>query len=68
MMNVIESINHIENLALNLGLSVKQLYQEAGVDLSTRTRWRNKSTKPNFATIAKLEKVILKKSKSENSN
>jgi hypothetical protein len=63
MMNVIESINHIEELALSLGLSVKELYHEAGVDLSTRTRWRNKTTTPNFSTVAKLEKVISKKSR-----
>jgi predicted transcriptional regulator len=60
MLNVIESIDHIEEVALSLGLSVKELYREADVDLSTRTRWRNGTTTPNFSTVAKLERVVSK--------
>lgn len=68
MMNVINSIEHFEETALALGLSVKELYHEAGIALSTRTRWKNKTTSPNFSTLVKLEKVIARKSKSKRSN
>lgn len=62
-MDIMDSIENIEKIASDLGIEMKNLYADAGIALSTRTRWRNGSTSPNTSTISRLEKVITKKNK-----
>jgi len=59
-MNVIFEIESIEHRAMEAGLSVDQLYTEAKVAFSNRSRWFNKKTSPNTSTLSRFERVIQK--------
>lgn len=66
-MNIENSHNQIEQEAMSLGLSVKELYARAGVAISTRTRWNNGTTDPNTKTLFRLQEIILRHKKKKSS-
>lgn len=59
-----QTYEHIEQSAAEVGLTVKELYKRAKIALSTRTRWKNKTTEgTNTKTLSRLEKVVEREKK-----